>query len=153
MKKIFICAFIFIFAVIFSCMIAKAEGTLTGTWKTIADEGPDKGKAKSHLEIFEKDGLYFARVAKLLLKPQDTLCDKCKGDLYNKPVVGMIIMSNMKKTGAVDSEFGEEYAGGTIMDPDKGETYRCKIWIKGDLMTVRGYLAFFYRTQNWFRVK
>src|SRR3990172_8035382 len=118
MKKIAACAAL-IFAIALSYGIrVNAEETLAGTWTTVADEGPDKGKEKSHILVFEKNGLYYAKVVKLLLKPQDTLCDKCKGDLYNKPVVDMVFMSDMKKTGNVDSDFGEEYAGGTIMDPD-----------------------------------
>lgn len=153
MKRLVTVAIIVMAAVAVINTGVRAEEVLTGTWKTIADEGEDKGKAKSHLVIFEKDGVYAAKVVKLLLKPQDTLCDKCKGDLYNKPVVGMLIFSNMKKTGNVDKKFGEEYAGGKIMDPDNGKFYTCKIWVKGDTLTVRGYLAFFYRTQKWYRVK
>jgi len=130
----------------------QAQNVLVGKYKTIADEGADKGKAKSHLEIFEQNGAYFARIAKLLLEPQDKTCDNCKGDLKNKPLIGMVIMSDMKKTGKIDKDFGDEYAGGEIMDADNGKTYRCKIWVKGDLLTVRGYLAVFHRTQNWYRV-
>jgi uncharacterized protein (DUF2147 family) len=130
----------------------SAQGILIGKWKTIADEGPDKGKAKSHLEIFEQNGVFSARIAKLLLEPQDKVCEKCKGELKGKPLIGMIIMSNMKKTGKVDEDFGDEYAGGQIMDPENGKSYRCKIWVKGNNLTVRGYLAIFHRTQNWYRV-
>lgn len=153
MKKVFMGVVIFMFAVLLFSVSVKAENTITGTWKTISDEGADKGKAKSHVKIFEKDGVYFAKVTKLLLKPQDTLCDKCEGDLKNKPVVGMIFLQDMKKTGNVDDEFGEEYAGGTIMDPDNGKTYKCKMWVQSDVLTSRGYIGFLYRTQQWFRVK
>jgi uncharacterized protein (DUF2147 family) len=153
MKKVFVSVVIFMFAVLLFSVSVKAENAITGTWKTISDEGIDKGKAKSHVEIFEKNGAYFAKVTKLLLKQQDTLCDKCEGDLKNKPVVGMIFLQDMKKTGDVDEEFGDEYAGGTIMDPDKGETYKCKMWVKGNVLTSRGYIGFLYRTQKWFRVK
>jgi uncharacterized protein (DUF2147 family) len=152
MKKILVGVIIFMFVVFFSAAV-KAESTIIGTWRTVEDEGPDKGKSKSHTEIFEKNGAYFAKVAKLLLKPQDTLCSTCTGDLKNKPVVGMITLKDMKKTGNVDEEFGEEYAGGTIMNPDEGKTYKCKIWVKGDLLTLRGYVGFLYRTQQWFRLK
>ncbi len=151
-KKAFVFAVAALFALAVLTPILRAQEVLAGTWKTVADEGEDKGKAKSHLEIFEKDGAYFARIAKLLLEPQDKVCEKCKGELKGKPLVGMIIMSDMKKTGKVDAEFGEEYAGGEIMDPENGKSYRCKIWVKGDTLTVRGYLAIFHRTQNWFRV-
>lgn len=153
MKKIFTVAILLFAAIAVMSSGVRAEEILAGTWKTIADEGADKGKAKSYLLLYESNGAYFAKVTKLLLKPQDTLCDKCKGDLYNKPVVGMVLMSNMKKTGKVDKKFGDEYAGGKIMDPDNGKFYTCKIWVKGDTLTVRGYIAFFYRTQRWYRVK
>ncbi|HPP88846.1 MAG TPA: DUF2147 domain-containing protein, partial [bacterium] len=106
-----------------------------------------------YVEIYEKDGAFFGKIAKLLLKPQDTLCEKCEGDLKNKPLIGLEIIKNMKKTGSVDAEMGEEYAGGTVMDPDNGKTYKCKIWVKDDTLTLRGYIGFLYRTQKWFRVK
>ncbi|HOT46045.1 MAG TPA: DUF2147 domain-containing protein [Spirochaetota bacterium] len=153
MKKVLALLMVLLVTVVVSGVKVAAAENLTGIWKTVADEGPDKGKAKSHLQIYEANGVYNAKVVKLLLKPQDTLCDKCKGALYNKPVVGMNIFSNMKKTGKVDSDFGEEYAGGQIMDPDNGKFYTCKIWIKGDTLVVRGYLGPFYRTQRWYRVK
>ena len=153
MKKILVGVIIFMFVVVFFSATVKAESAFIGTWKTIADEGPDKGKAKAHIEIFEKNGVYFGKIIKLLLKPQDSICDKCEGNLKNKPVVGMINMQDMKKTGNVDEEFGEEYAGGTIMDPENGKTYKCKMWVKGDVLTTRGYIGFFYRTGQWLRLK
>jgi uncharacterized protein (DUF2147 family) len=154
MKKYFVTIFICFFAIVLLGSTVKAENEVTGIWKTISDEGSDKGKAKSHVEIFEKDNAYFAKVNKLLLKPQDTLCDKCKGDLKDKPVVGMIILQEMKKTGSIDTQLGEEYAGGTIMDPDNGKTYKCKLWVNGDVLTVRGFIGFSLlgRSQQWFRV-
>ncbi len=132
----------------------KAQGEINGLWKTVSDEGDDKGKAKSHMEIFEKDGVYFGKVNRLLLKPQDTLCTKCVGDLKDKPVVGMIIFQDMKKTGKIDDALGVEFAGGTIMDPDNGKTYKCKMWAKGDVLTVRGFIGIptLGRSQQWYRV-
>jgi uncharacterized protein (DUF2147 family) len=152
MKKIALIALVTVFALSFLSTNLRAQDNLIGTYKTIADEGPDKGKAKSHLEIFEQNGAYFARIAKLLLEPQDKVCEKCKGDLKGKPLIGMVIMSDMKKTGKTDADFGDEYAGGKIMDPENGKSYRCKIWVKGDTLTVRGYLLAFHRTQYWYRV-
>ena len=153
MKKIFTVAVLLMATALFIGGPVSAEEKLIGTWKTIADEGPDKGKAKSYLDIYESGGVYFAKINKLLLKPQDTKCDKCVGALKDKPLIGMHIFSNMKKTGKVDKDFGEEYAGGKIMDPDNGKYYACKIWVKGDKLVVRGYGFFFYRTQYWYRVK
>jgi uncharacterized protein (DUF2147 family) len=154
MKKIIATFVVIIIAAVFATLNLRAgDATPSGTWVTIADEGPDKGKAKSHIELFEKNGLFYGKISKLLLKPQDTLCDKCVGALKNKPLIGMVFVSDMKKTGKVDKDFGDEYAGGTIMDPDNGKTYKCKFWFKPDKLTVRGYIAFFYRTQKWYKLK
>lgn len=153
MKKLFFGVFIFIFFVLIYTASAEADNAITGQWRTVSDEGTDKGRDKSYVDIFENNGAYFAKVTKLLLKPQDTLCEKCSGDLKNKPVVGMIFLKDMKKSGKIDEKLGEEYSGGTVMDPDKGKTYNCKLWVKGDVLTLRGYIGFLYRTQEWFRVK
>lgn len=115
---------------------------IVGKWKTIDDE---TGKAKSIVEIYQHNGQYHARVLELLLKPNDTLCDKCEGALHNKPVVGMQVLSNMKKDG-------DEYSGGEILDPAKGKVYRCKMWLENGNLQVRGYIAFLFRTQTWYRV-
>lgn len=154
-KNIIVIVSLCVFSVFTFSGFVLAQSNITGIWKTVSDEGSDKGKAKSHVEIFDEGGAYFGKVVKLLLKPQDTLCDKCTGDLKNKPVVGMIFLQNMKKTGSVDTQLGEECAGGTIMDPDNGKTYKCKLWVKGDVLTVRGFIGFSLlgRSQEWFRVK
>jgi len=153
MRKYFVVIAVMAFVTVFFSANVNAQGSVVGTWKTISDEGADKGKDKSHVEIFEKDGAFFGKVVKLLLKPQDTICTNCKDDLKDKPVVGMTILQNMKKTGKVDEDFGEEYAGGTIMDPENGKTFKCKLWVKGDTITLRGYISLAYRTQKWHRVK
>ncbi len=151
MKKVLATVVFFTF-VLFSSDVS-AENSAVGIWKTVENEGPDKGKAKSHVEIYEKDGIYFGRIVKLLLKAPDSVCDKCEGDLKNKPLVGIVNIQNMKKTGDKDDEMGDEYAGGTVMDPGNGKTYKCKFWIKGDVLTLRGYIGFLFRTQVWSRVK
>jgi uncharacterized protein (DUF2147 family) len=35
------------------------------------------------------------------------------------------------------------------MDPKKGTVYDCKMWIEDGNLQVRGYIAFFFRTQTW----
>ena len=146
---------ILMFVVVFFSANAKAESTIIGTWKQIEDQGINKGKAASYIEIFEKNGLYFGKITKLLLDPPDKVCNKCSGDLKNKPLVGMIILKNMKKTGNVDKELGLEFASGTIFDPDEDDTYKCLMWIKDDVLTVRGYIGFSLlgRSAEWFRLK
>ena len=126
MKKILVTVIICIFVVVLFSVTAKtqspvnAQSPIIGTWKTIDDEGPNKGKDSSYIEIFEKNGVYFGKITRLLIDPPDKVCNKCTGDLKNKPLIGMIILKDMKKTGNVDKELGEEYTGGTILDPDSG---------------------------------
>ena len=155
MKKILVSVIICMFVVVLFSVTAKAQSSIIGTWKTIDDQGPNKGKASSHIEIFEKNGVYFGKITRLLLDPPDKVCDKCKGDFKNKPLIGMIILQDMKKTGDVDKELGVGYASGTIIDPDDGSTYKCKMWVKDDVLTSRGYIgiSLFGRSQKWFRVK
>jgi uncharacterized protein (DUF2147 family) len=153
MMRKFMVVLVCIFSVLVFSSSVIAQNKVVGIWKTIADEGRDKGKAKSYVEIFERNGVFFGKVVKLLLEPQGTLCTKCEGNLKNKPVVGLEIIKNMKKTGNTDTEMGEEYAGGTVMDPDNGKSYKCKIWVKGDILTLRGYIGFLYRTQKWYRTQ
>jgi uncharacterized protein (DUF2147 family) len=161
MKKKLVTVIIFTFVVVLFSVNANAQSPVNtqspilGTWKTIDDEGPNKGKASSYIEIFEKNGVYSGKITKLLIDPPDKVCDKCKGDLKKKPLIGMIILKDMKKTGNVDKEAGPEYAGGTILDPDSGDIYKCKIWVKDDVITARGFIgiSLFGRSQEWQRVK
>lgn len=114
---------------------------ITGLWRTIDDE---TGQDKSIVEIYQKDGRYYGKVVQLMQKPADTLCDKCQGNDYNKPIVGMVILNDMQQSGDV-------YDGGRILDPAKGKIYRCKLWLEDGQLKVRGYLGFLFRTQTWLR--
>ena len=155
MKKKLPFIMIFLFVAVFFIASAKAESTIIGTWKQVEDQGVDKGKVGSYIEIFENNGVYSGKIVKLLISPADKICDKCKGDLKNKPLIGMVILQNMKKTEDIDKELGVLYAGGTIMDPDEGDTYKCKMWVKEDVLTVRAFIgiSLLGRSGQWFRLK
>ncbi len=125
---------------------AEAQDGVFGKWTSIDD---DTGEPKSVVDIYEKDGVVYGKIVKLFRKPgedPDPLCDKCdEGDpRRNKKVIGMDILLSMKKDG-------NEYAGGTILDPKIGKVYRCRIWREGTELRVRGYWGPFFRTQTWKR--
>jgi len=147
MKKTFL---LFTFSLLLS--VTTWAQSPVGKWKTIDDE---TGKAKSIVEIYEKDGKIYGKITELLNREAgedpDPKCDKCpsKDDRYNKRVIGMEILRDMEKDG-------DEWEDGKILDPKKGKVYDCKIWIDEndkDVLNVRGYVAFFFRTQKWYRVK
>ncbi len=124
---------------------------VAGTWMTIDDES---GKPRSYIEIWVENGVAFGKITKILaIKPGENtnpLCTECKGADYNKPVVGLVILRNLKQDG-------NEWNGGTIMDPNNGKTYKCKIKSQdnGQTLRVRGYvgISMLGRTQIWKKFK
>lgn len=116
-----------------------------GTWKTIDDE---TGQAKSYVEIYESGGQLYGKITKLLQHGPDRVCEKCPGERKNQLVTGMVILENMAEKNGM-------WKGGRILDPEKGKWYTCEFWLKkGDpnQLELRGFIAFFYRTQTWHRV-
>lgn len=118
---------------------------IEGKWKTIDDA---TGKAKSIVEIFKKsDGKYYGKVTQLLISSKDLKCTGCTDDRKNKPVLGMEVIRGLKKDG-------DEFDGGTIVDPKNGKVYKCTVTREGNKLNVRGYVGFSLigRTQVWHKV-
>jgi len=139
-------AYIFSLGLLFLVQFSVAQ-TVVGKWKTIDDE---TGEAKSIVEIYQQNGKIYGKVVDILNpEKRNNLCVKCKGNRKDKPVLGMQIIDGLTKDD-------DEYSGGKILDPEKGKEYRCKIWLDAEdknKLYVRGYVAFFYRTQNWYRMQ
>lgn len=119
-----------------------------GLWKTIDDAS---GKPRSLVRITEANGVVSGKIEKLFREPsedQNPVCDKCDGELKGKPVLGMTILNGLQKDG-------DSYAGGTVLDPHNGKTYKAKLTLKDDgkKLDMRGYIGapIFGRTQTWIR--
>ena len=122
------------------CFDTAGAQTVTGRWTTIDD---NTGKPRSIVEITVNNGTLTGRIVDLYDKTRlEKRCDKCPGDRKDQRIVGMEIIRGMK----VD---GEAWEHGTILDPETGKIYDCKLWLEGEQLKVRGYVAFFYRTQTW----
>ncbi|MCF6361305.1 MAG: DUF2147 domain-containing protein [Cyclobacteriaceae bacterium] len=120
--------------------------SIIGKWKTIDDE---TGKEKSIVEIYMKDGKAFGKIIKLFRGPeedQDPICDVCTDYRKDKKIIGMTVVTDMVKDG-------DEWDDGEILDPNNGKIYDCKLWVEDGKLQVRGYVAFFFRTQTWLPVK
>jgi uncharacterized protein (DUF2147 family) len=118
---------------------------VTGYWKTIDDRN---GSEKSIMQIFEQDGKLHGKIIKLLSGATFTSCEKCPGDLKDKPLVGMVIIHDLIKTenGGID---------GIVMDPKNGKTYDLYVELENpDRLKLRGYIGIpaLGRTQYWTRV-
>jgi uncharacterized protein (DUF2147 family) len=129
-------------------LTAQASESPVGLWRTIDDK---TGKEKSLVRIVEANGELRATIEKLFREPHEEPnpnCDKCPGERKNKPVLGMMIMTGLKKSGS-------EYDGGEILDPANGKTYRVKMWTAegGKKLNVRGFIgvSLLGRTQVWLR--
>ena len=128
---------------LFTVSIGNAQ-SIIGKWKTIDD---NTGKERSVVEIYERGGKYFGKIVKLFMEPgedPDPICEECKGDLKNKKIIGMEIITDM-----VLDEGDNEYDKGEILDPEDGKVYDCKLWVEDGKLMVRGYVMFLYRTQTW----
>jgi uncharacterized protein (DUF2147 family) len=85
-----------------------------------------------------------------VLSPTDPApnCDRCKGALKGRPVVGMAILQGLRRSG-------DTFVGGSLLDPDSGETYRCVAALREDgrKLELRGYVGvpILGRTQTWVR--
>lgn len=129
--------------------LAQAEAqTPAGLWKTFGDHG---GEAESLVRIIEVNGEFEGRV-QVVFSPLSTMpnphCDRCSGELKDKPVVGMKILKGLRRDGEV-------YSGGEILDPDDGKVYKCRLRLTdgGRKLEVRGYIgiSLFGRSQSWLR--
>ncbi len=138
----------FFTALVLAWGTAFSQDAILGKWKTIDD---NTGEPRSIVEILEEHGKIFGKVVKIFPRPNlepDPVCKKCSPDdpRYNKKIIGMEIIRNLKKSGS-------EYSDGDILDPENGKVYRSKIWLDGKVLKVRGYWGPFYRTQTWQRAE
>jgi uncharacterized protein (DUF2147 family) len=118
--------------------------SIFGKWKTIDDES---GVEKSIVEIFEKEGKVYGKIVRIFPAPgddPDPVCEECDEDdaRYKKKIIGMEIITGLKHSN-------DQYSDGEILDPENGKVYRCKLWLEGTSLKVRGYWGPFYRTQTW----
>ena len=133
---------------------ASAQGSPgispVGRWKTVDDA---TGKINSVVVIWEENGSLYGRI-ETLVNPDphdpDPRCTQCEGVTKDKPLIGLRILWNLRKSG-------NRWSGGEILDPDNGKTYRCFIVVEsgGEKLKIRGFIGFslFGRTEYWLRDK
>ena len=124
------------------------EATPVGLWKNIDDVS---GKPKALIRITDNKGELRGQIEKLFPAPgadPNPRCGLCQGANKDVPVIGMVFMSGLRKSG-------DEYTGGEILDPDNGKVYRSKMTLVdgGKKLNVRGYIGMpmLGRSQVWVR--
>jgi uncharacterized protein (DUF2147 family) len=131
---------------------AAQSASPAGAWKTIDDATK---KEKSVVRIVDNGGVYSGRIEKLLESTMapDAVCKECTDDRKDKPVVGLLIVRNMKQSADDKSVF----EGGDILDPANGKVYKAKMKLidNGSKLEVRGFvgISLLGRTQTWIRAE
>jgi uncharacterized protein (DUF2147 family) len=137
---------IYILALLAVTTTLTSAQDIFGKWKTIDDE---TNKPKSVVEIYKKDGKAYGKIIRLFREPhedQDPICDECTDYRKDQKIIGMTIITDMVQDD-------DEWEDGEILDPDNGKIYDCKLWVENGELQVRGYIAFFFRTQTWLPYK
>lgn len=136
-------------AAVFAAPLAWAQdGSPVGLWKSIDDAS---GKPSALIRISEQQGELQGKIEKLFRAPtedQNPKCTQCQGERKDQPIVGMTIVSGLRKSGS-------DYSGGEILDPKNGKVYKSKLTLQdgGKKLDVRGYIGMpvFGRSQTWLR--
>lgn len=121
--------------------------TLLGDWITVDDK---TGEQRSVVTLYKAtDGMYYGKIAKLLVGDPTVLCAACEGADHNKPVEGLIIIRGMRY-----NQKDNQLEGGQVLDPESGKFYYGKIYPKDGKLVLRGSLdkrGFLGRNQTWIR--
>ena len=125
---------------------AQVENIL-GDWKTIDDK---TGERRSVVAIYQgSDGLYYGKIAKMLVGEPGLKCTTCKNEDYNAPLEGLVIIRGMKFDAKANA-----LTGGKVLDPESGKFYYGKIYTKDGKLVLRGSLdkaGLLGRNQTWER--
>lgn len=125
--------------------LAAPPSDPTGLWQLYDDR---TGKPNGVVRLYVEGGTLRGRIERLRpgKSPEDT-CAKCPPPQKDKPFLGLFVAWGLKPDG-------DSWSGGTILDPDSGDTYRCTMKVvDGTTLDVRGYvgISLFGRTQRWKR--
>ncbi len=130
----------FCFSITATLLAAYTADSAIGTWLV------PKGDAK--VTIYKCGDKYCGKVS-WLKTPDDLDVKNPDPDKRKNKIIGMDML-----WGFTFKE--NEWVGGQIYDPDSGDTYKCKMWLKSDdKLNVRGYVGIpaFGRSEVWTRVK
>lgn len=121
--------------------------SIFGKWYSTNEE---TGEIDSVIEVYKKQEKAFGKIIEIKnSERKNAVCDLCKDKNKNKPILGLNILNGLEKDG-------EEWSGGTILDPRNGNVYKCFIQlVQQDKLKIRGYfgLSIFGKTAYWQRAK
>ena len=127
--------------------ISSFSQTIFGNWNSYDEE---TNKIESVIEVYEKDSKAFAKIVSISDSNRSAAtCVECSGKRKNAQILGMNILTGLKKDG-------NEWSGGKILDPKNGKEYKCYLQLlDNNTIKLRGYIgiSMFGRTAIWKRAK
>lgn len=148
MQRLVKCVIALLLMVVFNSFAAR--NPVVGNWQTIDDK---TGKPGSLIYVWEKDGIYYGKVAKIYAENGQKTTDRCvncQGERKNKPNLGLTIIEGMKWDGS-------KWTDGTVLDPRDGKVYHAEMWLENNNteLHLRGYIGIplFGRTATWYKYK
>lgn len=144
---------------VLSSMALFAADPVEGLWKSVDEQGV----ATAFWKIYEKNGVLYGEIVKIVGKSDDTIATAAKPSYKNFPVAGEV--NKMKVVGTpwiygLKKKAPGQWEGGNIVDPSKGDIYNCKITFrpadgkkyKTDILEMRGEIGLgIGRSQFWQR--
>lgn len=114
-----------------------ASDPVLGLWQT-TDEKTNAPSAVVKLEVV--DDVLRGTIVKIFPQPgvpADPVCKLCTDERRDKPILGMTMLSGLKRTAA------GKWSGGEILDPKIGKVYKVKLSAaeNGKTMEVLGYVG------------
>ena len=141
----------YLIAVLLGINVSLAEQlSPVGSWKIM---DPKTHEPRTIIQIREQGDNLVGKIQKIFFQNGESsndLCQRCKGEMRNQPVLGLDFMWGFKKHGAT-------WKNGRILDPSTGKIYKSRLQVVdgGKALKVRGYIALpiFGRNQIWQRVE
>ena len=132
-------------------VLAMAQTTPVGLWKTIDDETHTE---KSYVRITDAGGGRLTGKVEKIIDPAkaDAKCTACPDDdQKDKPIIGLTLFKDAKQDAEEPGLWGDT----KILKPEDGKHYTLKLKVLdgGKKLMVRGYIGPFYKTQEWIRLE
>ena len=128
------------------CAVAPATAAeISGDWRMVDER---TGAFQSIVRIEVRFGVAEARILRLAPEAVGQRCERCRGDLRNRPLKGLRIVHDLRPQGA-------RWGGGKILDPESGKLYDCEARLAEDgaVLEIRGFVGIpaFGKTLRWQR--
>ncbi len=129
-----------------ACMSLFGADDISGFWKSL----DDSGNPQCVFGVYEHQGIYYGRIIGTYDQDgemRDTLykpISRAEGVVGSPPLCGLDILYGFEDGGASYN--------GRIVDPKKGNIYKCEVWRQSENLIVRGKLFVFGKNLTWYPV-